>query len=367
MTQLKANPPAMTPADERGGLYLNPITGVGILGTASAFPTELGEWVANDDVHRALYGADWRATMAQRNLDPAYPEKKHGFVRRYRVSQVGSSNAESTATSADLMEAAARDALHNAGVAGEEIDLFIAVTTTSPRYTTSLGALVGGRLGLHCASFELKAGCSSNLYALALAYQLIAGGARRVLIAGGETLSRITPPEAPLAYATGDAGAAVVLGRVDDPARGLCAAYLNSDGSYAHAMGTPGTLPPRLDSPGAGDFYLGMSSEVNAPVQERWLNVGRWLQAEAARRARPIRAFVAHQPSVPLVRAAADAAGVSERALVETVRMYGNCGSVSVLIALHAARGDGRAAPGENVMFAAVGGGLAWGGLLVVA
>lgn len=342
------------------------VPGVGVLGTGRAFAPS-GDWVDNATIHELLYGRDWSRVMPEQGLDPDYPERVHGFVRRHWSHVPGRTLRADETTSADLMESAARRALAAAERTPQQVDLFIAVSTTSPRYTSSLGTIVGGRLGLRCASFEMKAGCSSALYALTTAYRFLAGGAATVLVAAGETLSRVIPPRNPFVYAAGDAGGAVVLGRVADEERGLVAAYLDADGAYSEHMGVPGALPPIAAEIAAGRYHLAWSGEIEAIAREKWLAAPRALFEATRSGPADLALYIPHQVNRRMIDYSREATGIPADRTVHCLERYGNCGSVSVLLGMDRARRTGRLVPGARTLLNAVGGGLAWGGVLLAA
>jgi len=132
---------------------------------------------------------------------------------------------------------AANNAIINSRANKNEIDFVIAVTITSPRYSTSMGAYIAGKLGINAPAMEMKSGCASNIFSITLAAQLIQSGARNVLIACGETNSKIIQPDSNMLYAGGDAGAAIIVTKSNDAGKGILAAYMNTEGSFSGHMG----------------------------------------------------------------------------------------------------------------------------------
>ncbi len=303
--------------------------------------------------------------MKDQGLDPRYYEQRHGFVRRHWTHMPGEALSSDEPTSADLMTDAARAALEQARIRPEDVSLFIAVSTTSPRYTSSLGTLVGGRLGLRSPAFEMKSGCSSSLYALTIAYRFLADGARHVLIAAGETLSRVLPPRAPLIYSGGDGAGAVVLSRESSGDSGLLAAYLDSDGSFAQDMGVPGNLPPLRSDLDAGNYYMAATAKIGDAAKERWPESAAAVLRAAGCSGNTVDLYVPHQVSRDLIYHGAEVAGIPRDRVVDCLDRYANCGSGTVLIALAEAQRQGRWETGSTLLLNAVGGGLAWGGLLL--
>lgn len=345
-----------------GGLKLTPVPGVALMGASSAFSAS-GTWVSNEDIHTLVYGPDWREAMAKKGLDPDHPAKK-GFSRRHWTLPPESPRTGQEENSADLMQQAAEKVLSETGMSIREIDLFIAVSTTSPRYTSSLGTLVGGRLGFQGPAFEMKSGCSSTIYALSIAYQFLAGAARTVLIASAETLSRVISINGPFIYAAGDGAGAILLQKVDDPGRGLVTGFLNSDGSYADSMGVPGILPPTRQALDQQEYYMGQSDSLTSDVKPFWMQSQQSLIESENRSFQDIDLYIPHQTSNSILDLLAQSMGSHSNKLFRCLDRYGNCGSATLPIALAEAM-EGQQASGRRILLNAVGGGLAWGSLLI--
>ncbi len=341
------------------------VSGAAILGMGRSLSPDLGRFVENEEIHSLLYGDDWPAKMRGKGLDPDHPHTAHGFQTRFWTHTPGDKISRNETTSADLMEAAAKEALHNSHCEAGDIDLFITATTTSPFYTSSTAAVVGGRLGLRCAAFEMKSGCASSVFALAAAYRFIDGGADRVLIACGETLTKVTPRKSPLVYAASDGGAAVVIGRVDNNSRGLTASVLNTDGSLSSLIGVPGYLPPVLEDMDSGAYELKQSGEIEDFTRAKWTDAPKQLLEISSLRPDQIDAYIPHQVNRPMIEYSAVESGFTREKLVDRVSKYGNCGCISILLAMQDALNSGKIRPESRVMLNAVGGGISWGGLLI--
>src|SRR5438128_2125172 len=107
-------------------------------------------------------------------------------IRERRIAATG-------AAMSDLALPASRQALEHAGLDGEAIDLIIVATVTPDMAFPSTAALLADELGSgNAAAYDLSAGCTGFMYAIAQAYGMLAGGlAERALVVGGDVLSRI--------------------------------------------------------------------------------------------------------------------------------------------------------------------------------
>ena len=132
----------------------------------------------------------------------------------------------------DLCLPAAREALETAGVEGSQIDLIVVATVTPDMAFPSTGAILADLLGAHeAAAYDLSAGCTGFMYAVAQAYGMLAGGlAQRALVVGGDVLSKILDwTDRGTAVLFGDGAGAVVLERVGEG--GFLGFELGADGS----------------------------------------------------------------------------------------------------------------------------------------
>ena len=146
---------------------------------------------------------------------------------------------------------ASRDALAQAGVEGKDIDLLIVATVTPDMSFPSTGAILADRLGaVDAAAYDLSAGCTGFMYALAQAYGMLAGGlAKRALVVGGDMLSRILDwDDRSTLVLFGDGAGAVVIEAV--PERGFLGFELGADGAGGANLWLPGQRLPDLRRPG---------------------------------------------------------------------------------------------------------------------
>src|SRR4029077_3765890 len=143
----------------------------------------------------------------------------------------------------DLCLPAARQALEEAGVGAEQIDLIIVATVTPDMAFPSTGAILADQLGAeNAAAYDLSAGCTGFMYAVAQGYGMLAGGlAQKALVVGGDVLSKILDwSDRGTAVLFGDGAGAIVLERVAD------------GGFHGFGLGPAGSGGPELSRPGGG-------------------------------------------------------------------------------------------------------------------
>ncbi len=346
------------------GLIIRNLMNVTISGTGLGFP-EGCKLITNETIHTLLLGENWKEKMTARKMNPEYYVNELGFNKRYWVHTPGHPLSSDEPTSADLMIAAAETAIKDSGLQKKDIDFFIAVTITSPRYTTSMGAFVGGKLGLNTPAIEIKSGCASNIFSLVLAAQLIQSGAKNVLIACGETTSKIIKANSNMTYAGGDAGAAVVVSRCDDSSKGIAAAYLNTNGEWCGYMGVNGSLPPNREDLENDNYTLTYNEGSEEFLSKAWDEIPQRLYEASGLSGGDIHCLIPHQVMKKRIAMISEAAGIPLPKTVNIIEEYANCGPASLLLALHHARKDGLLKEGETAMLAAAGGGISWGGIIL--
>ncbi|WP_376704764.1 beta-ketoacyl-ACP synthase III [Mesorhizobium sp. ISC25] len=271
-------------------------------------------------------------------------------------------------TTASLGEAAARAALDNAGLTADDIDLIVLATSTPNNTFPATAVEIQNRLGMHHGfAFDLQAVCSGFVYAVTTADLYIRGGlARRVLVIGSETFSRILDwNDRSTCVLFGDGAGAMVLeagtgaGGIAD--RGVLAASLRSDGIHKDKLfvdggpsttGTVGHL--RMEGREVFKHAVGMITDV---IEATF--------AQAGISAADLDWFVPHQANKRIIDASAKKLGIEERKVVVTVDLHGNTSAASVPLALSAAVADGRIKKGDLVLLEAMGGGFTWGAVLL--
>lgn len=271
-------------------------------------------------------------------------------------------------TTASLGEAAARAALDNAGLAPADIDLIVLATSTPNNTFPASAVEIQERLGIrHGFAFDMQAVCSGFVYAITTAdAQLRAGMARRALVIGSETFSRILDwSDRTTSVLFGDGAGAVVLEAIESEGtladRGILAASLRSDGSHRDKLyvdggpsttGTVGHL--RMEGREVFKHAVGMITDV---VEDALARGG----VSAA----DLDWFVPHQANKRIIDASARKLGIAEDKVVITVDLHGNTSAASVPLALSAAVSDGRIRRGDLVLLEAMGGGFTWGAVLL--
>ncbi|MBB3935185.1 3-oxoacyl-[acyl-carrier-protein] synthase III [Aureimonas phyllosphaerae] len=314
-----------------------------VRGTGSALPRQV---VTNQDLETRVETSD------------EWIQQRTGIKQRYIAGE--------GETTVSLGEAAARKALEAAGLVPDDIDLVILATATPDNTFPASSTQVQRRLGITKGfAFDVQAVCSGFVYAMTTAdLYLKAGMARRALVIGAETFSRIVDwSDRTTCVLFGDGAGAVVLereeGEASDP--GVLIARLRADGSHGDKLfvdggpsstGTIGHL--RMEGREVFKHAVGMITDV---VEDS-------LQALSLSAAE-IDWFVPHQANRRIIEASAKKLGIPIEKVVITVDRHGNTSAASIPLAIDVAVRDGRISTGDIVLLEAMGGGFTWGAVVV--
>jgi 3-oxoacyl-[acyl-carrier-protein] synthase-3 len=268
----------------------------------------------------------------------------------------------------DLATAAARSALASAGLKGSDIDAIVLATATPDQTFPSSATRVQRAIGMDGGfAFDLHAVCAGFIFALANANGMIASGmAKRVMVIGAETFSRILDwDDRSTCVLFGDGAGAVILeafeGTGESTDRGILGTCLHSDGTLndiLYVSGGPSSTGNvgvvRLEGREVFRHAVVKLAEVADEVMEKVGVTGAdvdWI--------------VPHQANLRIIESTAKKAGVPMGKVVVTVQDHGNTSAASIPLALSIAVLDGRIQPGQLLLMEAIGGGLAWGSALL--
>ncbi len=271
--------------------------------------------------------------------------------------------AESEALS-DLALPAARAALAQAGVEGRDVDLLIVATVTPDMTFPSTAAILADVLGaVDAAAYDLSAGCTGFMYAIAQAYGMLASGlARRALVVGGDVLSKILDwSDRSTLVLFGDGAGAVVLEQTADA--GFLGFELGADGAGGKNLWLPGSGSRVFDDP---ERYVKMNGrEVFRFATRVLVSSAEAVLERCGARIEDVDVYVPHQANVRIIDHATRRLGVPSEKVVVNVDRYGNTSSGSIPLALADAQVDGRLRPGRLVLMTGMGAGLTWGSALM--
>jgi 3-oxoacyl-[acyl-carrier-protein] synthase III len=270
----------------------------------------------------------------------------------------------------DLCLPASRQALEDAGIKGSEIDLIIVATVTPDMAFPSTGAILADQLGAaDAAAYDLSAGCTGFMYALAQAYGMLAGGlSQRALVVGGDVLSKLMDwTDRSTTVLFGDGAGAVVLERVGDG--GFLGFELGADGSGGPQLYLPAggsRMPTTAETVAQRQHFVQMNGrEVFKFATRVLVSSAEAVLATCGRTIDDVDVYVPHQANVRIIEHARKKLGIPEEKVVIDVDRFGNTSSGSIPLALADAREDGRLRAGKLVLMTGMGAGLTWGSGLI--
>lgn len=312
-----------------------------ILGTGSYLPANR---VTNDDLAQRIDTSDeWITTRT-------------GIKARHIA-------AENEKTS-DLATEAAKRALQSAGVQAQEIDLIIVATTTPDMQFPATATLVQHKLGIAgCPAFDVQAVCAGFMYALTTAHAYIKSGmAKKALVIGADIFSRIVDwNDRGTCVLFGDGAGAVVLGASEEA--GIIHSKLYADGAHLHLLHVPAQISegavvgsPFVHMDGQGVFKFAVK-QLSAVADE--------VISEAGYTAEQIDWIVPHQANKRIIEATAKHLGLSMDKVILTVSEHANTSAASIPLALDTGIREGKIVRGQNLLLEGIGGGFAWGAMLI--
>jgi 3-oxoacyl-[acyl-carrier-protein] synthase-3 len=270
-------------------------------------------------------------------------------------------------TTSSLAIDAARHALEAAGVDGKDIDLIILATATPDQTFPATATIVQNAIGANGGiAFDVAAVCSGFLYAVGVADSMLrCGQARRALVIGAETFSRILDwDDRTTCVLFGDGAGAIVLEARDNSdvnAPGILATKLHADGSHNQLLFVDGGVSTTGE---IGKLRMKGREVFRHAVVNLASVLGEVLE-EAGFKPEDIDWLVPHQANARILEATAKKLHMPSEKVIVTVHDHANTSAASVPLALDCAVRDGRIKPGQLVMLEAMGGGFTWGASLI--
>ncbi len=320
------------------------MTNVRIAGVGSFLPRKV---VTNHDLEEMMDTSD------------EWIRERTGIKRRHIAAE--------DETTASMGLEAARRALDMAGTEASEIDLIVVGTCTPDKVMPASACIIQRRLEISGGgAFDVNAACSGFVYGLDMANRYIAtGGARKALVIGSETMSRIVNwKDRTTAVLFGDGAGAVVLEAADEP--GILATHIHSDGAFEDLLQTRNGISLGLDaSCDAGAFIEMNGNAVFKRAVGTFDAMTREAIADLDGHLDDIDWFIPHQANMRIITAAAKKLDLPMERVIATVDEHANTSGASIPLALDLAVRDGRIKRGDKVLMAAFGAGFTWGSAIL--
>lgn len=318
------------------------LTGVQILATGAYVPEMV---IRNEDLAELGYDKEW---ILQRT----------GIRERRRA-------APDQATSDLAYEAAVR-CLQNANVPASEVDMIILATMTPDMATPSAACNVQTRLGAIAPAMDINAACSGFIYALVTGMQFVKTGCcRRVLVIGGDIMSRIIDPDDKKTFPLFGDGAGAVLIGPSEGNQGFLSYSLGSEGDFGELLSLPGggsREPLTADGLRRGRQYVRMDGRAVFKWAVRLINeVVTDVVRYAEMTIEDLDLVVLHQANARIIDSAIQGLGIDRDKVFVNLDRYGNTTAASIPLALDEALAAGKLQRGDHILLNGFGAGLTWG------
>lgn len=291
------------------------------------------------------------------DTDDSWIRQRTGIAQRHMV-------AEDEKTS-DLAAAAARNALENAGLTAQDIDVIVLATTTADDTFPATASVVQHKLEAYQAfAFDVQAVCAGFVYALGVGEAMLKSGhGRRALVIGAESFTKLLDWEdRSTCVLFGDGAGAVILEKSDGPSDwGVLSSALHTDGRYRDLLYVDGG-PSATKTVGhvrmqGRDVFKHAVEKLSQSMTE--------VLEKANKSEDEIDWLVPHQANIRIIDGMQKKLGLPDDKVVRTVSKHANTSAASIPLALNEAVNDGRIRNGHLLALEAIGGGLSWGAALV--
>lgn len=316
---------------------------VGIIGLGHYVPEKV---MTNDDLSKIVDTSD------------EWIVERTGIKERHLI--------EGDVATSDIATIAAKEALANAGVAPEELDLIILATATPDHAFPSTACLVQKNLGaVNAAAFDISAGCSGFVYCMCIASQMIRGGLfKKILIIGAETLSHIINWEdRNTCVLFGDGAGAGVIAEVEE-GYGILGIDMGADGNggkhlFQPAGGSRKPASPETVAANEHTIHMNGHEVFKFAVKILGQTANRALE-RAGMTSDDIDLLVPHQANLRIITSAAKRLKLPMEKVFVNVHKYANTSAASIPISLYEAEKEGRLKKGMNILLDGFGAGLTW-------
>jgi 3-oxoacyl-[acyl-carrier-protein] synthase-3 len=320
---------------------------IGIIGTGAYLPEGV---ITNADLEKMVDTSDeWITTRTG--------------IKERRIAGKG------VATS-DLAVNAARQALSNAKLPVELLELIIVATITPDMQFPSVSCLLQDKIGAkNAVCFDIAAACSGFIYGISIARGLVVTGTyRNVLVVGVEMLSSIVDwTDRNTCVLFGDGAGAAVVSEVSDG--GIISVYLGADGGLADLLKVPAggsRMPSTHKTVDERLHYLKMNGNETFKFAVKLMSDAVLkVLSQCGLKSSDIDCLIPHQANGRIIESVAKRVGVPRTKVYLNIEKYGNMSSASTAVALYEAQKEGRIKKGDTVVLVAFGSGLTWGACVI--
>jgi len=320
---------------------------VGVIGTGKFLPTKI---LTNADIEKMVETSDeWITTRTG--------------IKERRIASEG-------IAAAFMGSEAAKEAIENANLTSEDIELIITATITPDMQFPSTACLIQSRIGaVNAVCFDISAACAGYVYGIAVAEQFIKSGLyKNAVVIGTEKMSSVTDwKDRNTCVLLGDGAGACVMSKVKTG--GILSVYLGSDGRNASLLEIPagGSLRPSThETIDARLHYMKMSGgELFKEAVRIMADAGNKAMALSGLKCVDVDLVIPHQANIRILLAVAKRMNLSPSKVYLNIERYGNMSSASTAVALAEAAQEGKIKKGDKIILDAFGAGLVWGAIVM--
>ena len=305
---------------------------------------------------RVVENTEFEATL---DTNDAWIRARSGIERRHFATDGD--------TTSSMATAAAKAALADARLNAHDIDAIVLATSTADLTFPSAATMVQAQLGMTSGfAFDVQAVCAGFVYALSNANaMIISGQAKRVLVIGAETFSKIMDwTDRSTCVLFGDGAGALILeaqtGGGTTVDRGILSTDLNSDGRYRDLLFVDGGI-----STGSSGYLRMQGNQVFRHAVEKLAGTANIAIERAGINSEDIDWVVPHQANIRIIQGTAKKMNIPMDRVIVTVQDHGNTSAASIPLALSVGRDRGQIKSGDLIVTEAIGGGLAWGAVVL--
>ncbi len=305
---------------------------------------------------RVVENAEFEATL---DTNDEWIRSRSGIERRHFAAE--------GETTSSMATAAAQAALKDAGLEPDDVDAIILATSTADLTFPSAATMVQAQLGMTRGyAFDVQAVCAGFVFALSNANALILSGqAKRVLVIGAETFSKIMDwTDRSTCVLFGDGAGAILLeaqdGNGDASDRGILSTDLNSDGRHRELLYVDGGV-----STGTTGYLRMQGNQVFRHAVGKLAATATTAMERAGVSPSDVDWIVPHQANIRIIQGTAKKLDLPMEKVVVTVQDHGNTSAASIPLALSVGRARGQIKQGDLIVTEAIGGGLAWGAVVL--
>lgn len=285
---------------------------------------------------------------------------------RTRTGILSRKIVENGVLASDLATEASKEAIDNAGITAEDVDLIILATITTDVKFPATACYLQTKIGaVNAAAFDISAACSGFLYGLSIGSQFLENGqAKNILVIGTEVLSSMVDwKDRNTCVLFGDGAGACVLKRSDGE-RGVLSHYTKSDGKLSQLLVCDGygVKHPPGSTPYDPSFnYIQMQGRDVFKHAVRCMgDAAERVIKEASLTVDDVDLLIPHQANFRIIEAISKRVNIPMERVYTNLERYGNTSAASIPIALHEARQEGRLSDGDICVMVAFGGGFTW-------